>query len=80
MKSGVFDGSVVNGLRQPILDSFVIVKPPGYRKNSDPETIHHKKINRAVLNTIAFYWEDEDHKEVNFNWETLIFTLQSIKI
>ena len=32
------------------------------------------------MNTIAFYAEDDDHKEVNFNQGTLIFTLQLIKI
>ena len=74
------DGSVVNGLRQPILYSFVLDKLPGYKVFSEPETIHYKKINKSVLNTITFYLEDDNNKEVDFNGETLTFTLQMIKI
>ena len=76
----VIDGSVVDGIRQPILYSFVLDKPSGYKVFCQPETIHFKKINKSVLNTINFYLEDDDHKEVNFNGETLTFTLQMIKI
>ena len=39
-----------------------------------------KKINKSVLNTITFYLEDDNNEEVDFNGETLIFTLQMIKI
>ena len=47
-------GSVVNGLRQPILYSFVIDKPPRYKVFCEPETIHYKKSNKSVLNTTRF--------------------------
>ena len=47
---------------------------------SEPESIQYKKINKSVLNTATFYLEDDDHKEVNFNQETLTFTLKMIKI
>ena len=80
LKCDVIDGSVVNGLRQPILYSFVLDKKPVYRVFSEPETIHYKKINKSVLNTITFYLEDDNNKEVDFNGETLTFTLQMIKI
>ena len=80
MKCDVIDGSVVKCLRQPILYSFVLDKLPGYKVFSEPETIHYKKINKFVLNTITFYLEDNDHKEVDFNGETLTLTLQMIKI
>ena len=40
----VIDGSVVNGLRQPILYSFVLDRLPGYKVFCEPETIHYKKI------------------------------------
>ena len=76
----VIDDSVVNGLRQPILYSFVLDKKPRYKVFSEPETIHCKKINKSVLNTITFYLEDDDNEEVDFNGETLTFTLQMIKI
>ena len=80
MKRDCIDGSVVNGVRQPILYSFVLDKLPGYKVFSKPETIHYKKINKSVLNTVTFYLEDNDHKEIDFNGETLTFTLQLIKI
>ena len=80
LKCDVFDGSVVNGDRQPILYSFVLDKPSGYKVFCEPETIHYKKINKSVLNTITFYLEDVNNVEVDFNQETLTFTLQMIKI
>ena len=80
MKCDVIDGSVVNGDRQPILYSFVLDKPSGYKVFCEPETIHYKKINKFVLNTITFYLEDDKNEEVDFNGETLTFTLQMIKI
>ena len=74
------DGSVVNGLRQPILYSFVLDILPGYKLFCEPETKLFKKLNKSNLNTITFYLEDDNDKEVDFNQETLIFTLQLIKI
>ena len=80
LKCDCIDGSVVNGLRQPILYSFVLDKLPGYKVFSEPETIHYKKINKSVLNTITFLLEDDNNKLVDSNSETLTFTLQMIKI
>ena len=80
LKCDVIDGSIQNGVRQPILYSFVLNKPSGYKIFSEPETIHYKKINKYVLNTITFYLEDDNNEEVDFNGETLTFTLQMIKI
>ena len=80
LKCDVIDGSLVNGSRQPILYSFVLDKLPGYKLFSEPETIHYRKINESVLNTLTFYLEDDNNKEVDFSQETLTFTLQMIKI
>ena len=80
LKCDAIDCSVVNGIRQPILYSFVLDKPAGYKNFCEPETIHYKKINKSVLNTIKFYLEDDNNKEANFKEETLTFTLQMIKI
>ena len=80
LKCDAIDGSVVDGVRQPILYSFVLDKPSGYKVFREPETIHYKKINKSVLNTITFYLEDENDKLVDFNQETMAFTLQMIKI
>ena len=80
LKCDCVHGSIQNGLRQPILFSFVLDKPDGYKVFSEPETIHYKKINKSVLNTITFYLEDDDNEEVDFNGETLTLTLQANKI
>ena len=80
LKCDIIDGSVINGVRQPILYSFVLDKKPGYKIFSEPETIHYKKIIKSILNTITFYLEDDNNKEVDFNQETLTFILQIIKI
>ena len=45
-----------------------------------PETIHYKKTNESFLNTLKFYLEDDNNKEINFNGETLTLTLKMIKI
>ena len=80
LKCDIIDGSIQDGLRQPILFSFVLDKPSGYKVFCQPETIHYKKINKSILNTVTFYLEGDNNKEVNFNQETLTFTLQMIKI
>ena len=80
LKSDDIDGSVVNSFRQPILFSFVLDKQSGYKVFCELETIHFKKKNKSVLNTITFYLEDDNNEEVNFNGETLTFTLQMVKI
>ena len=43
LKCDCIDGSVLNGVRQPILYSFNLDKLPGYRVFCEPETIHYKK-------------------------------------
>ena len=80
LKCDCIDGSIQDGVKQPILFSFVLDKPPGYKVFCEPETIHFKKINKSVLITITFYLEDNNNAEVDFAQETLTFTLQMIKI
>ena len=70
LKSDILDGSVVNGLRQPILFSFILDKLPGHKVFCAPESIHYKKINKSVLNTKTFSSEDDNNEEINFNGET----------
>ena len=80
LKCDIIDGSIVDGFRQTILYSFVLDKTPGYKVFCEPETIHYKKINKSVLNTITFYLEDDNNTEVNFNEEILTFTILMVKI
>ena len=40
MKVDVIDGSIKGGLRQPIIFSFALDKPSGYKVFCEPETIH----------------------------------------
>ena len=40
LKCGVIDGSIQDGVRQPILFSFVLDKPAGCKVFCEPETIH----------------------------------------
>ena len=67
LKCDCVDGSIVNGIREQILFSFNLSAPPGY-----------KIINR--LDQIQFFLEDSNHNPVDFNNETLTFTIQIIKI
>ena len=66
LKCDCVDSSVVNGIREAILYSFVLDKLPGYKVFSESKTIHYKKINKSVMNTITFYLEDDYSTEFNF--------------
>ena len=46
LKADCIDGSVVNGVKKPILYSFVLNKPPGYQIFCSPETTHYKEIKQ----------------------------------
>ena len=80
LETDFIDGSIISGLREPVLYLFVLDKLTGYKVFSKPESIQYKKINKTVLNTSTFYLENDNNKEVDFNGETLTFTLQLIKI
>ena len=67
LKCDVIDGSVVNGIREPILISFILDKPPRYKVFCEPEKIHHKKLDESVSNTVTIDLQDDSNKEVNFN-------------
>ena len=54
--------------------------PRGHKIYKEPRFKHFKKINKSVLSHITFYFEDDDHKPVDFHNETISFTCQLIKI
>ena len=54
MKCDAINGSVVNEVRQPILHSFVLDKPSGYKIFCGPETIHYKKNKQICFEYYNF--------------------------
>ena len=80
LKCDCIQGSIVNGIRGPILYSFGLSSPPGHKIYKELRVKLFKKVNKSVLSYITFYFEDDDHKPVNFNGETVSFTCQLIKI
>ena len=80
LKCECIQGSIVNGVREPILYSFALSSPPGHKIYKEPRIKLFKKVNKSVLSHISFYIEDDDHKPIDFNGETISFTCQLIKI
>ena len=80
LKCDCVDGSIVNGIREQILFSFNLSAPPGYKIIKEPNIYLNKKINKTRLHSIQFFLEDNNHNPVDFNGETLAFTIQIIKI
>ena len=67
LKCDCIDGSVMNGVREPILYSFSLDQPPGHKIYKESKIKLFKKINKRVLSHISFYLEDDDYKPVDFN-------------
>ena len=72
--------SILIGTREPILYNFAPVYPTGHKLYKEPRTTLFKKIKKLFYLTPCFYLEDDDHKSVDFNGETIIFTYQLIKM
>ena len=79
LKCDCINGSIVNGDRETILYSFAL-SSPGHKRYKEPRVKLFKKINKSVLSHITFYFEDDDHKPVDFHNETVSFACQLIKI
>ena len=80
LKCDCIDGSIMNGIREPILYCFSLDQPPGHKIYKEPKVKLFKKINKSILSHITFYFEDDDYKPVDFNNEIVLFTCQLIKI
>ena len=80
LKCDCINGIIVDGIREPILYSFALISPPGYKIYQEPRLKIFLKINKSVLSHITFYIEDNDHKAVEFNNEAISFICQLIKI
>ena len=79
-KCDCFNGSIVNGIREPILYSFGLTSTQAHIINDESENKLFKKIKKSVLTHITFYFEDDDHKPVDFNNETISYTCRIFKI
>ena len=55
LKWDVIDDSVVKGIRELTLFSFILDRKPGFKVFCEPETIHYRKINISLFNTITFF-------------------------
>ena len=80
LKCDCIQGSIVNGIREPILFSFGLSSPPGHKKFKELRVKRFKKVNESVLSHLSVYLEDDDHKSVDFQNETVSFTCQLLKI
>ena len=80
LKCNCINGSIVIGVREPILYSFALSSPTGHKIYKKPKIKLFKNVNISVLSHITFYLEDDDHKLLDFNNETVSFTCQLIKI
>ena len=78
-KCSFINGSLVNGVKETLLYTFALDQSPGHKKYKEP-IIKLKKISKSVLSNITFYLEDNDHKLVIFNNETISFTCHLNKI
>ena len=79
LKCEIIHGSIVNGMRQPIPFGFVLDKHSAFKVFCEPETTQHEKRKESALKTKPFYFEDNNHNEVNLKGEMSTFTLQLFK-
>ena len=78
LKCDCITGLIVNGVREPILYSFAISSPPGHKIYKEPRI--KPKINKPKLSQLKFCLENDDHKPVDFDGETIGLSCQLIKI
>ena len=77
LKCDCVDGSIVNGIREKFCFLLIQAYLPDIK---EPNIILYKKINKTRLDSIQFFLEDNNHNPVDFNSETLSFTIQIIKV
>ena len=66
LKCDCIQGSIVYGVREPILYSFALSSPSGHKIYKEPRVKLFKKINKSILSHITFYFEGDDYKPVDF--------------
>ena len=79
LKCDCFDGSTVNGVREPILYNFALSSPPGDKIYKEPRIKLFKKVNKSVLSHITFYFEDDDQNPLIFMLKRYLLLVNSLK-
>ena len=74
LKCVCINDRIVNGVREPVLYSFALDQPAGKKIYKKPRINFFKRVKESVLSHITFYLEEDDHKPVDFNGETISFT------
>ena len=75
LKCNCSDDSFVNGRRESFFFSFSLSAPPGFK---EPTSILFKTVSEDKIGDITLYIED-DNNIVEFNGETLTFTVMLIR-
>ena len=78
LKCGCVNGSILKGVRRPIFYSFSLDNTSGHKIYKELKILLFKKIKKCVLSHITFYLENDDHKPVDFNTETISFSCQLV--
>ena len=71
LKCDCVNGSIVNGIRDPVLFSFALSSAPGHKIFKEPRIKLFTKINKSILSHITFHLEDDNYEPVDFNRETI---------
>ena len=82
LKCDCINGFLFNGIQyqQPALYNFDLSSPPSHKVYEEQRIKLSKKSNNPVPSLITFYLEDDDHKVVDFNQETIRYICQLVKI
>ena len=80
LKRDCINRRIVYVVRETIFFSFGLNKSPGNKIFNQLRNECFKIVKRSVLSQITFYLEDDDHKTVDFNGETISFTCHLNKI
>ena len=79
LKCDCINGSIVNGIREPILYCFAFEQPPARKVYKEHRVKLFKKLNKSVLSHKTFYLEDDDHKPVDLKGETISLLAHQLK-
>ena len=78
-KSDCNNGNVLYGVREPILHSLALGKRRGPKIYHETR-IEHLKKGKEVFYHTTNHLEEDDHKLVDFDGETITFTCQLINL